>query len=144
MQDEVTQRFPGSEFTVKPVCCLFHCLFSLHFEVSQAKKDENSCKTQSKVEPNSPVERISYSAQCTRFTGTLVREYTHRGDLLVKAFAGVMEKVFQHFGNLVEGEAGFPVLGRMVPGWARCPGGSKQKLLLLVLFQEQVVKQALL
>lgn len=71
---------------------------------------------------------------------------THCGNLLVKAFAGVMEKIFQHFGDLVEGEAGFPVplLRRMVPRWTWCPGSPKQKLLLLILFEEQVVKEALL
>ncbi|KAA8595775.1 hypothetical protein FQN60_011066 [Etheostoma spectabile] len=57
-----------------------------------------------------------------------------------------MEKVFQHFGDFEEGEAWFPVplLRRMVPRWTRCPGSSKQKLLLLVLFEEQVMKEALL
>lgn len=79
--------------------------------------------------------------------GTFKEEYiTYRGSLLVKAFTRVVEKVFQHFGDLIEGEAGFSVslLGRMVPGWTMCPGSSEQKLLLLVLFEEQVVKEAFL
>lgn len=71
--------------------------------------------------------------------------FTHCGNPLVKAFAGVVEEVFQHFGDLKEGEAGFPVaFGRMVPGRPRRPSGSEQKLFLLVLFEQQVVKEALL
>lgn len=55
-----------------------------------------------------------------------------------------MEKIFQHFGNLIESEAGFPLLRWMVPRWTRRPGSSEQKLFLLILFEEQIVKQALL
>lgn len=85
--------------------------------------------------------------QRTCYTRTFeTKHITHCRNLLVKAFAGIMKKVFQDFGNLVEGEAGFPVplLRRMVPRRTRCPGGSKHKLLLLVLFEEEVVKEALL
>lgn len=71
---------------------------------------------------------------------------THSGNLLVKPFAGIMEKVFQHFGHLEQGEARLAValLRRMVAGWARRPGGPEHQLLLLVLFEEQVVEEALL
>jgi len=57
-----------------------------------------------------------------------------------------VEEVFQHFGDLEEGEAGFsfPCLGRVVPGWTGLPPGSEQELLLLVLFEEQAVEEALL
>lgn len=71
---------------------------------------------------------------------------THCGHLLVKAFAGVMQKVFQHFGDLKQGEAGLPVtlLTRVMPRRTGRPGSAQQKLLLLVLLQEQVVEEALL
>lgn len=57
-----------------------------------------------------------------------------------------MEEVFQHFGDLIEGEAGFPVplIRRVVPRWAMAPGSSKQKLLLCILSEEQGVEEALL
>lgn len=57
-----------------------------------------------------------------------------------------MEKVFQHFSDLIQGKAGlpFPLLRWMVPRWPRRPGSSKQQLLLLILFQKKVVKEALL
>ncbi|TNN51321.1 hypothetical protein EYF80_038485 [Liparis tanakae] len=58
----------------------------------------------------------------------------------------VVEEVFQHFGDLDEGEAGFSLsrLGRVVPGWTGYPPGSEQELLLFILFEEQVVEEALL
>lgn len=71
---------------------------------------------------------------------------TYSWNFLVKAFAGIMKKVFQHFCNLKKGESRFPVsLFRWVV--SRRAGGTRgpqQQLLLLVLFQEQVVEEALL
>lgn len=77
------------------------------------------------------------------FTYMLI-SITHCGNLLVKAFTGVMQKVFQHFGHLKEGEARFALLGRMVSGRTRRSGCSQEELLLFILLQQQVVKEALL
>lgn len=69
---------------------------------------------------------------------------THCGNLLVEAFTGVMQEVFQHFGHLKESEARFALLGWMVSGWTRRSGCSQKELLLFILFQQQVVKEAFL
>lgn len=71
---------------------------------------------------------------------------THSGNLLVEAFAGVVQEVFKHFGHLEQGETRLAValLRRVVTRRVWRPGGAQQQLLLLVLFEQQVVQEALL
>lgn len=96
------------------------------------RQDVKGCLTQHSAHP----QLDPPAAQCI----------TYSGNLLVEAFAGVMEEVFQHFGHLEQGEARLAValLRRVVTGRVRRPGGAQQQLLLLVLFEQQVMQEALL
>lgn len=71
---------------------------------------------------------------------------THCRNLLVKAFAGVVKKIFQHFCHLKKGESRFPIplVRGVVSRGTGCTRSPQQQLLFLILFQEQVVEEALL
>lgn len=62
--------------------------------------------------------RLTQQSSHPQLEPPVARCITYRGNLLVEAFAGVVEKVFEHFGHLEQGEARLAIalLRRVVTG----------------------------